>query len=63
MSGWDDDDLPALPPRIGAAVEFERENAGVGELNPVANVEVDLADVLGSNPVRVVGVDCQRCLG
>ena len=56
MSGWDDDDLPALPPRVGGAVEFEVENVGVRTANAVADVEVHTADVLGSNPVSVIGV-------
>ncbi|KAF8598123.1 GINS complex, Sld5 component [Ceratobasidium sp. AG-I] len=50
MSGWDDDDLPALPPRVGGAVEFERETVGARASDAVASVEVNTADVLGSNP-------------
>ncbi|KAG8682847.1 GINS complex subunit [Ceratobasidium sp. 394] len=45
---WDDE-LPALPPRVGAAVDFERGQTRTVP-NLVTHVEVDPADVLGSNP-------------
>ncbi|QRV95414.1 DNA replication complex GINS protein SLD5 [Ceratobasidium sp. AG-Ba] len=45
---WDDD-IPALPPRVGAAVELERA-AGRAATNLVTHVEVNTADVLGSSP-------------
>ncbi|ELU37646.1 Sld5 domain-containing protein [Rhizoctonia solani AG-1 IA] len=45
MSAWDDDDLPGLPPRLGAAMEFERQH-GRGE----TSAEVDTSEVLGDNP-------------
>ncbi|KAG9082105.1 GINS complex subunit, partial [Ceratobasidium sp. 370] len=46
---WDDD-LPALPPRVGAAVDFERGQTTRAVPNLVTHVEVNTADVLGSNP-------------
>ncbi|QRW22647.1 DNA replication complex GINS protein SLD5 [Rhizoctonia solani] len=45
MSAWDGDDLPGLPPRLGAAMEFERQH-GRGE----TSAEVDTSEVLGANP-------------
>ncbi|KAG8740950.1 GINS complex subunit [Ceratobasidium sp. 414] len=45
---WDND-LPALPPRVGAAVEFERGQTTRTVPNLVTHTEVDTADVLGSN--------------
>ncbi|KAG9104572.1 hypothetical protein FRC07_009776 [Ceratobasidium sp. 392] len=45
----EDDNIPALPPRVGAAVEFEREYRAGAVPNLVSHVPVDTADVLGSN--------------
>ncbi|CCO36598.1 DNA replication complex GINS protein sld5 [Rhizoctonia solani AG-1 IB] len=49
MSAWDDDDLPGLPPRLGAAVEFERQHGGGGG-GGEASAGVDTSEVVGVNP-------------
>ncbi|KAG8792031.1 GINS complex subunit [Ceratobasidium sp. 428] len=52
MDLGDDADVPALPPRVGAAVELEQRGGGGQRAVPnlVTHVVVDTADVLGSNP-------------
>lgn len=56
MSGWDDDELPALPPRVGGAVEAERAGARVRSADAVPDAEVNTSDVLGSNPVSTTTI-------
>jgi hypothetical protein len=54
MSAWGDDDVPALPPRLDVAMDYERGRVREGEQNaPEASTGVDSAEVLGSNPVSL----------